>query len=142
MKFPVCSRKRAAAFTCDEPWACISIATHEDTWPELSADNRVGLLRLSFHDIGLSTAANDKECIYRLFSMDQAREVLDFVEQMREVKGVETIMVHCEGGVSRSPGIAAALSKIYNGDDMMYFQRPYTPNSFVYNRILEVNTLH
>lgn len=49
----------------------------------------------------------------------------------------ETIIVHCDAGVSRSAGIAAALMKFYNGDDTPIFDNPkYCPNMLCYRTML------
>ncbi len=34
---------QAHYFTCQVPWACISIVTEEDSWPKISEVNRVGM---------------------------------------------------------------------------------------------------
>lgn len=52
---------------------------------------------------------------------------------------IERIILHCDAGVSRSPGVAAALSKSLLGDDAEFFRR-YRPNMRVYRTLL--NRLH
>jgi hypothetical protein len=42
---------QAYYFTCQVPWACISIVTVEDSWPKIHEANRMGLLQLAFADI-------------------------------------------------------------------------------------------
>ena len=37
-------------FNCEVPWACISIVTEENTWPEINEANRVGLPQIAFAD--------------------------------------------------------------------------------------------
>ena len=49
---------------------------------------------------------------------------------------IETIIVNCEAGISRSAGVAAALANIINEDDSRYFKE-YLPNMLVYRKILE-----
>ena len=49
---------------------------------------------------------------------------------------VDFICVNCEAGISRSAGIAGALSKIYNKEDSYYFKH-FCPNMFVYTSILK-----
>jgi len=123
----------ARNFRCDEPWACISIATFDDTWPPIDETNREGLLRMFFDDVDIPKYRNS-------FSEEQAQHVLGFYEEMVE-KGVEVMMVHCEAGISRSSGVVAALSKIFEGDDSYYFsdKSPYHPNRLVYRSILEAH---
>jgi predicted protein tyrosine phosphatase len=62
---------------------------------------------------------------------------LDFVKQTWD--GIEVLLVHCEEGNSRSPAVAAAISRIYLEDDRMYFlPHMYWPNRHVYNVLLDV----
>lgn len=71
-------------------------------------------------------------------SYQQAKSILDFVIQNPFVKN---IVVHCEAGISRSAGVAAALAKIINGNDdyfFDYYHNRYVPNMTCYKRILEV----
>lgn len=48
------------------------------------------------------------------------------------------VVCQCEAGISRSAGTAAALAKIYNGDDTPFFRLPYIPNRLIYRTILSV----
>lgn len=75
---------------------------------------------------------------YGCMSWEQADEVLLFVENYRP--WVNNIVVHCEAGISRSAGVAAAISKILNGNDdyfFDYFHNRFVPNMTCYKRILE-----
>lgn len=48
------------------------------------------------------------------------------------------IIVHCDAGISRSSGIAAAILKAYTGDDSQIFNSPrYVPNMRCYRVLLE-----
>jgi len=70
-----------------------------------------------------------------LFNEKMAREILNFLEKH---KNINLIYVNCEAGISRSSGVAAALSKIYNGIDDKYFDsRKYIPNMLVYSTIIK-----
>lgn len=49
----------------------------------------------------------------------------------------EDIIVHCEMGISRSAGVAAALMKWFNGDDMSIFKSyKYRPNMTCYRMVI------
>lgn len=48
--FEVRSARNTEFFRSDRPWAAISISSR-DEFPDLSEENRVGLLRLVFEDI-------------------------------------------------------------------------------------------
>jgi predicted protein tyrosine phosphatase len=94
-----------------------------------------GILRLQFHDWDdknkiifdrLNTPESRK---YIFYSESQAKQVFDFVQT--HIKEVECILCQCDAGISRSAGMAAALSRILNGTDEYFFKR-YIPNSRVY----------
>ena len=65
---------------------------------------------------------------------DHAQQVCAFVRKWSSQ--VETVVVHCEQGVSRSPAVAAALSKCL-GLDESEFYRFYYPNPHVYLMVAE-----
>jgi len=71
----------------------------------------------------------------KVFTEQEAKKVLEFVIKYENL--VDTILVHCEAGISRSAGIAGALSLIYNDNDKHFFSM-YLPNMLVYRTILEV----
>lgn len=131
------SRQNAKLFKSDKPWIAISISTESGDFPELSTENRVGLLRLRFWDIANPSSRQIQAEDSKLFSVEQAKEVLDFVNANWDK--VDAILVHCEAGMSRSPAIAAAIEYIKNGKEasMPYFKK-YIPNGFVYKTLLEV----
>jgi predicted protein tyrosine phosphatase len=63
------------------------------------------VLRLRFHDI-------DKQWQnYVLMSVDQARELLEWLEKHEEQ--LDGIVVHCEQGISRSAAVAKFLRERY-----------------------------
>lgn len=85
------------------------------------------VLRLWFDDV-----ESGKDCIQK----EDTEKIKRFVEAHKE----DSIIVHCDAGVSRSAGIAAALMKYYNGDDTPIFDNPrYCPNMLCYRTML--NTL-
>jgi predicted protein tyrosine phosphatase len=124
--FEVRSAYNAELFRCDRPWAAISITT-EGGFPTLSDDNRLGLLQLVFADTADPDRADS-------FTVSQATELLDFVELVWD--RVEVLLIHCEAGMSRSPGVAAALSRIHYGDDGPWGEYDF-PNSLVYQRLVD-----
>jgi predicted protein tyrosine phosphatase len=127
MQIVVLSRAFAKVFKSDESWAVISITDAGTPFPALNQANRVGLLQLEFWDTDFKRTG--------CFTADQALEILNFAKDM--VPKIETLMIHCAAGVSRSPAVAAALYKLMGEDDSYYFER-YIPNQLVYSTILEV----
>ena len=127
MRFLVLSRERVARVMPNVPYLVISI-TDPDKPPAAIARNPLcmGLLRLAFDDL-------DTE-ITGLVAPAQhhADEIARFVRE--HLSQVDLIVTQCEAGISRSSGIAAALSRWLNGDDDEFFQR-YIPNRRIYRLI-------
>ena len=64
-----------------------------------------------------------------LFSDGQAEQIIDFILKNRKV---ETLLVHCYGGQSRSRAVAAFAVKMLGGDNSPYFETG-SPNRHVYD---------
>jgi predicted protein tyrosine phosphatase len=125
------SAVRAFRFTSQAPWACISIASQTDYWPEISAANRLGLLQIAFMDATSSDTADSDE----VFSEQHAHQVLDFVKQ--HWPRLELLLVHCEIGRCRGSAVAAAISRLYLGHDEQFFLPGlYQPNPLVYRTLI------
>lgn len=69
-----------------------------------------------------------------LFSEEDATEIIDFVLAHREV---ESLVVHCYGGESRSRAVVAFILKMCGGDNSRYFQTG-RPNQYVYDTLCTV----
>lgn len=64
-----------------------------------------------------------------------ALKIKEVIEETKEE--VTEIWVHCDAGVSRSAGVAAAIGKYLNDDDMFVFGSPrYSPNITCYRKTL------
>jgi predicted protein tyrosine phosphatase len=126
--FEVRSARNAEFFRSDRPRAAISI-TSGHAHPVLSKANRVGLLRLVFDDI-------TQPDMPQSFTPALAAEILDFVASVWDK--AETLLIHCDVGLSRSPAVAAALSRIYYGDDGRWFELDF-PNPLVYKLLVETH---
>lgn len=125
--------------TANAPHVIVSITTpgdpHEARLPV--GELTLAVLRLSFHDMDsdhlthCSDLTDDerREC----FTKAQAREIIDLVAGHPSAK---LLIVHCDAGLSRSPAVAAAVSKALTGDDSTFFKR-YSPNMLVYKTILQ-----
>lgn len=128
MKIAVMSKSGAREFNYDEPWICISISSDPTQFPELHEENLAGVLRLCFLDVDLHRNSGMTE--------EQGLQALEFVDS--HIATAKFLLVHCEMGMSRSPGIAAALFKVFTGqNDQFWFER-YTPNTRCYNTVLKV----
>lgn len=134
MQFYIHSRESAVDFAIkykDKSFAIISITDPDQGLNDFTEacipEDKI--LRLQFHDI--NKVVGD----WKLFNILDAQLILGFTE--RYIGIVDFFIVHCEAGISRSAGTAAALSKIYNGTDEYIFScGKYIPNMWVYQTIL------
>jgi predicted protein tyrosine phosphatase len=125
--FQVLGRAEVRVVRPELPHLLISI-THPGS-PEAvlsGCAERVACLRLQFEDAD----GGGGDC---LMSADEAEAIVAFVEQHRD--RAELIVCQCEAGMSRSAGVAAALSRWLNEDDQIFFARFY-PNRHVYRTVL------
>ena len=114
----------------------VVISIHDPDKPRAKVRKQAGLrdvLYLGFHDAEpTGTLVLPKEIV--LMTPEQAAEICRFVQRHREDVGA--IVVHCEQGMSRSPAVAAAISKLC-GCDEKRFWREYQPNQFVHGLVLD-----
>jgi len=149
MQLHVKSRYRLEEYNpLTEDHIIISIWTPGDE-PANPAKNAytADILSLNFHDIDRlpcneEQAAEWKSWGVKLFCHEHAKRIVLFVDYWVELE-IDHIIVHCDAGLSRSPGVAAALALKYNGDDRefwsgtMYGGMRFHPNSHVYNVMLQ-----
>lgn len=90
-------------------------------WPQDEFMKDVLFLKFDDVDKGLTITDSD------------AKNIFDFVN-----KYTCGIVCQCEAGISRSSGLAAALSLYFNETDKHFFKPPYVPNMFVYRKILSI----
>ena len=126
--------------TIVQPHILISIngTTSGDSTPANIPDNknRVDMLQLQFDDIDIrhTNVVNEEYPSMIFFSEEHARNILNFVE--KNIKDINTIVVHCYAGISRSRGVACALSKILNNEDDVLFKAG-CPNMLCYRTVLD-----
>lgn len=124
------SKQTVMTVSFDVPHAYIQISSPDDVFPNLNVNEHTAdVLQIKFHD-----SDNYSQNGIILFDTDTANSILTFVERYKDE--IETLIVHCEAGISRSAGVAAALGKVYFKDDMFIFSKPrYKPNMRVYELI-------
>jgi predicted protein tyrosine phosphatase len=96
----VLSREDAEHYQPTLKEICISISD-PDAEPATVSDEFAAVLRLHFDDITEMGQASDI-----LFAADHARAITRFIDKWPDI---ERVMVHCNMGVSRSPGVALGL---------------------------------
>jgi predicted protein tyrosine phosphatase len=96
----VLSREEAERYQPSLKEICISISD-PDAEPAGVSEQFVAVLRLHFNDI---TERNEQSDI--LFAADHARAITEFLDKWPDA---ERVMLHCNMGMSRSPGVALGL---------------------------------
>lgn len=91
----------------------------------------LGVLRLAFFDLDTQITGVGED---QLFSRAQAALVWDLLAL--HASALERVIVHCDAGYSRSPAVAAAIARVHDGDDALYFRR-YQPNRRVYRTLID-----
>ncbi len=86
-----------------------------------------GVLTLYFDDIAGEV---DKAV---LFSMEMAEQIIEFIKKHKKV---ETLLIHCYAGQSRSCAVGAFAVKMLGGDNSVYFEK-YNPNMYVYDTLVK-----
>lgn len=147
MKIEVFSRKEIQKFTTDLPHVAISISEPESPgYPLIKAvfpdnPNRIAELYLDFCDQdGRKTSPERLAQVgYKLFSVEDAKAILGLLRVT--LPYINLIIVNCPGGISRSSGVAAALSIILGlpDKDNKYFNPRglYIPNRHVYRTLID-----
>lgn len=142
----VCNRTEAEQAKLHDGTAVISIHTPGDEPADIKHHKDL-VLHLCFSDIADPRVCarleeeNKKDPTFKvtMFSDQQAQDVLDFVEKCT-ARGVFHFLVHCDAGISRSPGVAVALNQIYN-DDRSVPYRYQLFNKWVYTKLLTIRNL-
>ena len=133
-----------AGINLTEPYALISISSprlygYEGTprvqkFTEAGRDeamlpadeNRLGVLRLAFHDLDhISNFDDNLASQIRMYNTEDARRVAAYVKAWKV-----NLVVHCDAGISRSQGMANAISD--HLDVEVKHSRHGMPNRLVY----------
>ena len=136
MNIIILPKYRAEKFEPANRTIMISVVDPEEPTPNIQFENKfVDIFYLKFHDTDSRYSDN-----YQALSESTALEILVFVKKYVDI--IDTIVVHCMAGISRSAGIAAALSDILGMGSQHIFNGPYIPNRHVYRMILNTNFEH
>ena len=117
MNIHIMSRAKAIAYSHQphsETVAVISISDYDKESPVLISNSNNGIAahcKVKFNDV----EHGENKCI----TENDALKIVLFV--MKNAKLIDKLIVHCEAGVSRSAGVAAAIMKAVNGDDWGVF---------------------
>lgn len=69
-----------------------------------------------------------------LFSEEMASQIIEFINEHKEVN---TLLVHCYAGQSRSRAVGAFAVKMLGGNNELYFKTG-NPNMYVYDTLMSV----
>lgn len=144
MRIQVFNRKQAieqSKVDCAEDKVIISISTPDDKLPEFHEQNYsiLDVLFLSFYDIEHKDEIKPAATEDQIFNDNMATQIANFVKFWDVKNNNVNIWIHCDAGISRSAGVAAALQKYFNGDDSKYFANDgkYFPNRLCYTKTLQ-----
>ena len=110
-----------------DTYAVISIQdSHTRGFGVTFAENQFcrGVLTLLFDDIVTEVDGAV------LFDDDMADRIIDFIERFRSE--VDTLLVHCYAGQSRSRAVGAFAVEMLGGDNSKYFEDG-VPNQYIYD---------
>ena len=140
MTVKVLNRKQAEQLNPQEKCAIISITDFESDIVKFEYNNNIkGVLRLHFLDEDdLSYVRNKSKDTHKLFSTWDAIKILNFVDEM--IDKIDVLYIHCLAGWSRSPAIAAAICDIYGIETDINWFFQYSPNTFVYKKLMNAYT--
>jgi hypothetical protein len=113
-----------------DTYAVISIQdSHTDGFGITFSENQYckAVLTLKFDDIVRPVEGT------QLFSDDMAEQIIRFI---RNNQGVETLLIHCYAGQSRSGAVGAFAVWLLGGDNSSYFKK-YNPNKYVYDKLMQ-----
>lgn len=113
-----------------DTYAVISIQdTHTDGFGITFSENKYckAVLTLKFDDIVRPVEGA------QIFTEKMAEEIIRFI---RTNKDVETLLIHCYAGQSRSRAVGAFAVWFLGGDNSAYFKK-YNPNEYVYEVLMQ-----
>lgn len=136
------SEDKVLRYEEDTPHVLISISSPGGGVTPPENDARVEMLRLQFHDV---TKCEKGDPFFDFLtghkveivppSREDGAKIAAFVLKHRNIP---MLIVNCEAGISRSSGIAAAVSKFFNGDDSEFYDSgKYHPNDRIRRFVLE-----
>lgn len=137
MNFLIMNRSEIQKYKLQKYHIIISISDPYSGTPQLPKNKfRKDVIYLTFHDWDdyqkeKIEKSNNKDMIF--FNENDAKTIVKFVRKYKNK--INTIICQCEGGISRSAGVAGALAKCINGYDFEIFNK-YIPNRRVYRLVM------
>lgn len=113
-----------------DTFAVISIQdSHTDGFGITFSENQYckAVLTLKFDDIVRPVEGA------QIFTTEMAEQIIRFI---RKYKYVDTLLIHCYAGQSRSRAVGAFAVELLGGDNSTYFKK-YNPNEYVYELLMQ-----
>lgn len=134
MDIVVCNREQVErGLRIGKPFILVSITDPGAPPVDLPLDPlRLAVLRLAFDDARPGDQPPDEEQTLRLMTAKDSRAIWNFVSDLRDV---ETLIVHCGAGWSRSAAVGAAVAYVFD-DEAEKFFRDLSPNEYVFRLML------
>lgn len=125
------NRRTAETRPGDPAWALISIS--QPGYPAQLIDGWHSVLRVEFHDADPDrTTSRKRKEVRVVMDAKQAKQINKFVNEV--APAVTGIMVHCQGGISRSAAVAKWIAERYS----LPFDHSYAlHNKHVYRLLCE-----
>lgn len=134
-KVSVYSKQVAESLEVEVPHVYVSIRTPGEPMAKLNTnEHTLKVLYLAFHDMDRVVEGYNSQHEPEMFQPEQARQILAVIKAHPEA---QRIIFHCDAGLSRSPGAAAAVAKILEDDDNYFFKCHSGLNRRVYRMILD-----
>lgn len=109
--------------------AIVSFADSEDEF--INFPKNTNVLKIPFSDIRPYTTVEE----HYANLLPEAPKIAEFIDT--NLKKNRNIICQCDYGVSRSAGLAAAIMEHYKHEGIKVFaDYRYTPNQFVFNKVL------
>lgn len=150
MQFKIMSRDVCERFAKQKHKNTSVVISIKSSWDKIKPDLDINdvngikdILFLSFDDIGivdtLNSFSSGTNCRSGLITKSDARQIVHFVDIWKD--SVDMIIVHCDGGISRSAGVMAAIQRyLLNDDSAIFHLRNKFPNMTCYLAVLQAFT--
>lgn len=74
-----------------------------------------------------------------LMTIDHAVSIISFLNDIREISTIKTLIVQCKAGISRSGAVGLYACRFFGLDENVYLKSgPIKPNYHVYNTLAKV----
>lgn len=99
-----------------------------DKWstPEVDSPHWAETLKFEFHDIDPTHCSPEWTAHWTVFSDEMADQIIDMLERTKDA--VDTYIIHCEAGISRSAGVCKFVS--------IFFNLPFPESYQIYNKFV------